>query len=136
MKTTFYIGLDVHKAFTYYAVRDINGAIALEGKSSSIGKDLYEILEPYLHSCIIGLETNTEIYPIYEYFKEKSFDIRAGNTIQLRTLIGKNDRLDAKRLSDMLRLGSFLAKSAASMMSISIIGVPKGTANKALQRKY
>ena len=38
--------------------------------------------------------------------------------------------------SRMLRFGSLLAKSAASMMSISITGVPKGTANKALQRKY
>ncbi len=106
-KVKFYIGLDVHKKFTYYIVRDIEGTILLDGKCASIGKDLHEILEPYLISCILGLETNTEIYPIYEYFKALSNDIRAGNTIQLRSLIGKNDRLDAKRMSDMLRLNTF-----------------------------
>lgn len=106
-KVKYFIGLDVHKKSTDYVVRDLDGTIELEGKCASIGKDLYEILEHYLFSCIIGLETNVEIYPIYEYFKEKSVDIIAGNTIQLRTLIGKNDRLDAKRISDMLRLNTF-----------------------------
>lgn len=106
-KVKYYIGLDVHKKFTQYVVRDSDGNIQLDGRCASIGKDLHDILEPYLFSCIMGLETNVEIYPIYEYFKGKSYDIRAGNTIQLRTLIGKNDHLDAKRLSDMLRLNTF-----------------------------
>jgi transposase len=106
-KIRFYIGLDVHKKSTTYVVRDINGNIVLDGKCASQGKELHEILGPYLFSCIIGLETNTEIYPIYDYFKKEKYDIRAGNTIQLRTLIGKNDHLDAKRISDMLRLNTF-----------------------------
>lgn len=103
----FYIGLDVHKIFTQYVIRTLEGEIVIEGRCASIGKDLYELLEPYLFSCIIGLETNTEIYPIYDYFKARNLNICAGNTIQLRTLIGKNDRLDAKRISDMLRLNTF-----------------------------
>jgi len=106
-KVKFYIGLDVHKRFTEYSVRDIDGNIQLQGRCASTGKDVYEILEPYLFSCVIGLETNVEIYPVYEYFRSKDIDIRAGNTIQLRTLVGKNDRLDAKRISDMLRLNTF-----------------------------
>jgi transposase len=106
-KIYFYIGLDVHKKTTSYAVRDDNGNIVIEGKCSSVAKDLYDILEPYLHSSLSGLECNIESYPVYDYFKAKSKDIRMGNTIQLRTLIAKNDKLDARRLSDMLRLGTF-----------------------------
>lgn len=103
----YYIGLDVHAKFTQYIVRDLKGTILLDGRSASNPEELYEIMGAYLSSCVIGLETNTEIYPVYEFFKERSIDIRAGNTVQLRTLIGKNDRLDAKRLSDMLRLNTF-----------------------------
>lgn len=106
-KVKFFIGLDVHKKFTYYVVRDIDGNILLESRCASIGSDLHDILEPYLCSCVIGLETNTEIYPVYEHFKKLSQDIRAGNTIQLRSLVGKNDKLDARRLADMLRLSTF-----------------------------
>jgi len=107
IKTMFYIGLDVHKKSTAYAVRDKEGNIVLEGKCASKGNDLHEMLEPYLFSSVIGMECNTEVYPIYDYFKDKKCNIKVANTIQLRTLVGKNDKLDAKRLSDMLRLGTF-----------------------------
>lgn len=102
----FYIGLDVHKKFTAFAVRDKEGKNVKEGTCASTPQDLKANLEPYLFSSVLGLETNAEIYPIYNSFKEK-YDIRVANTIQIRTLIGKNDQLDAVRLSDMLRLGTF-----------------------------
>ena len=102
----FYIGLDVHKNFTAYAVRDKERKNVKEGSCASTPQDLKANLEPYLFSCVLGLETNAEVYPIYNSFKEK-YDIRVANTIQIRTLIGKNDQLDAIRLSDMLRLGTF-----------------------------
>ncbi len=66
-KVRYYIGLDVHKKFTEYVVHNLDGNIELEGRCASIGNDLYEVLEPYLFSCVIGLETNVEIYPVYEY---------------------------------------------------------------------
>lgn len=107
MKPKFYIGMDVHKASTSYAIRDIEGTIIEEGQCASIGKDVYGILNPYLHSADAGLECNTEVYPLYDYFKAQGVILRVANTVQLRTLIGKNDKLDARRLSDMIRLGTF-----------------------------
>lgn len=106
-KPHFFIGLDTHKKFTEYIVRDNEGNCILCGKSASNPIDLRPILEPYLHSCIIGLECNLESYPIFDSFHSEGIDIRVGNTIHLRTLVGKNDTLDAKRISDMLRLDTF-----------------------------
>jgi hypothetical protein len=106
-KIRYYIGLDAHKRYTNYAIRNEEGIVVLEGRCASIGKDLYNILEPYLGFSKIGLESNLESYPIYDYFRSRKVNIVVGNTIQLRTLIAKNDRLDARRLSDMLRLNSF-----------------------------
>jgi transposase len=109
MKNTvwYFIGLDVHKLSTYYAVRDRHGVIVCEGEASSIYSELFRRLEPYLFSSMIGLEATTTYYPLYQGFKQAGYDIRVGNTIHMRQVIGKNDKLDAARLAEMLRLESF-----------------------------
>ena len=103
----YYIGLDVHKEKTTYVVRDKLGNILLEGEIATLYPELYERLKPYLSSSVIGLEASTSYYSLYKRFLKNDYDIKVANTIQLRQLIAKNDRLDAKRLSEMLRLGTF-----------------------------
>lgn len=103
----FYTGLDVHQNMTAYAVRSHLGDILLSGECATRFEDLFKILEPYLVSCIIGLEACSSYYHIYWSFKDKGYDIRVANTLRIRQLIVKNDRLDAERLSDMLRLGTY-----------------------------
>jgi transposase len=56
---------------------------------------------------MIGLEASTSYYTLYQNFLRNNYHIKVANTIQLRQLIAKNDRLDAQRLSEMLRLGTF-----------------------------
>ncbi len=102
-----YIGLDVHKLKTTYVVRDQTGNILLEGEIASQYNQLYEQLKPYLNSAEIGLESCTSYYTLYQNFLKNNYNIKVANTIQLRQLIAKNDKLDAKRLSEMLRLGTF-----------------------------
>lgn len=58
--------MDVHKRFTAYAVRNKEGDLVLEGSCATNCKDIFEVLEPYLFSCMAGLESNTEVYPIYD----------------------------------------------------------------------
>jgi transposase len=103
----YYIGLDVHKEKTTYVVRNRIGAILLEGEIATIYKELHEQLKPYLKLAVIGLEASTSYYTLYQGFLKNNYDIKVANTIQLRQLITKNDKLDAKRLSEMLRLGTF-----------------------------
>jgi len=105
--TKYYIGLDVHKIKTTYVVKDQTGNILLEGEIASKYNELYEQLKPYLKSATIGLESCTSYYTLYQSFLKNNYNIKVANTIQLRQLITKNDKLDAKRLSEMLRLGTF-----------------------------
>lgn len=102
----WYVGLDVHKRSTTYVVRDWNGHIAIEGECASDFRDVWSIIEPYAFCCKITLEASTYFYPLYNGFKSKNLEVIVANTIQLRKLIGKNDRLDARRLSDMLRFNA------------------------------
>jgi transposase len=107
MKTKYFIGLDVHKEKTTYVVRDRIGNILLEGETATLYSELQERLQPYLNSSIIGLEASTSYYTLYQQFLKNGYIVKVANTIQLRQLITKNDKLDAKRLSEMLRLGTF-----------------------------
>jgi transposase len=105
--TKYYIGLDVHKERTTYVVRDKSGNILLEGETATLYNELYERLRSYLKSSIIGVEACTSYYTLYQGFLKNNYSIKVANTMQLRQLITKNDNLDAKRLSEMLRLGTF-----------------------------
>lgn len=107
METKFYIGLDVHCKSTDYAVRSWQGDIVQEGTCASIYKDLKGALEPYYHSCVVGMEATTAFYPLYDEFRHDQVQVKIANVLRLRQLVVKNDRLDALRLSDMLRLNTF-----------------------------
>ena len=108
MKNTKYIiGLDVHKEKTSYCVRDRLGNILTEGESATLYPELTLWLKPYLSTSTIGLEASTCYYTLYQNFLKQGYTIKVANTIQLRQLIAKNDKLDARRLSEMLRLGTF-----------------------------
>ena len=103
----FYIGLDVHSRCTHYTVRTWQGDVVSEGKTSSIYKDVKAVLGPYFHSCIVGMEASTSIYPLHDGFSNDNVPVKVANVIRIRELIVKNDKLDARRLSDMLRLNTF-----------------------------
>jgi len=105
--TKYYIGLDVHKESTTHVVRDRIGNILLEGETATLYQELFPKLKPYLAASVIGLEASTSYYTLYQQFLNHGYTIKVANTIQLRQLITKNDKLDAKRLSEMLRLGTF-----------------------------
>lgn len=105
--TKYYIGLDVHKEKTTYVARDKLGNILRDGECATLYSELYERLKPYLDSSEIGLQSSTSYYTLYQGFIKNGYNIKVANTIQLRQLIAKNDKLDTKRLSEMLRLGTF-----------------------------
>jgi len=56
---------------------------------------------------VIGIEACTSYYTLYQQFLKNGCDIKVANTLQLRQLISKNDPFDARRLAEMLRLGTF-----------------------------
>jgi transposase len=105
--TKYFIGLDVHKERTSYCVRDKLGHILTEAETATLYSELEPRLKPYLNTAKVGLEASTSYYTLYRSFLTNDYNISVANTIQLRQLTAKNDRLDARRLSEMLRLGAF-----------------------------
>ncbi|MBS3098088.1 IS110 family transposase [Candidatus Woesearchaeota archaeon] len=107
METKFFVALDVHVESTEYVVRTWRGDVVLEGSCATSYPDLKSILEPYMHSCVVGIEASTCFYPLRAGFMHDNITVKVANVLQIRQLIAKTDKLDARRLSDMLRLGTF-----------------------------
>jgi len=61
-------------------VKDRIGNIILEGETATLYSELYERLEPYLKSSIIGLESCTSYYTLYQNF------LKNNTTLKLPTL--------------------------------------------------
>lgn len=106
-ETKFFIGLDVHSKSTDYVVRSWHGDVVLEGTCATSYRDLKEHLQVYFHSCVVGIEACNFFYAVREGFLQDGVPVRVANVLRIRSLVATNDRLDAARLSDMLRLGSF-----------------------------
>ena len=64
----FFIGLDVHKESTTYAVRNRKGELIFEGACATQYCDLQQQLEPYISFGEIGLEASTSYYALYQEF--------------------------------------------------------------------
>lgn len=107
METKYFIGLDVHKNSTTYAVRDPKGFVLLEGQCATQYKDLDERFQRYKAWAEVGMEASTSYYVVYQEFLKNGYAIKIANTIQMRQLISKSDKLDANRLAEMLRLRTF-----------------------------
>lgn len=106
MEPRYFIGLDVHKSSTSYAVRDRLGNIVVEGKTATLYSDLYDRLAPYLAQGRVALEASTSYFALYQAFIREGHTADVANVIQMRQLLAKSDKLDARRLADMMRLGT------------------------------
>jgi len=102
----YYIGLDVHKDQTTYAVKDWNGVTVVKGETATQFSDLKNVLGDYLNDSVVAMEACTFYYSLYKKMKENKIEAYVANVLQLRKVIAKCDKLDAERLADMLRLNS------------------------------
>ena len=104
MKKEYYIGLDVHKRQTTYTVKDWDGVTVASGKTATVFSDINNEIGKYMQDGIVAVEACTNYYHLYRSMKDNNINVKVANVIQLRKVIGKNDRVDSARLADMLRL--------------------------------
>jgi transposase len=107
MDQTKYIGLDVHQASISVAVRDAAGKVVIEAIIETKATSILEFIRGIRGSVWITFEEGTSAAWLYDLLKphvakvivcdpRKNALLNAGN---------KNDRVDARKLSDLLRAG-------------------------------
>ena len=100
-----YIGIDIHKRYAQVAVMDEDGEIDREVRVENANLD--EIAQEYAGSEA-AIEATSNYYPIHDTLSEY-LDVTVANPAKLKLIADsdkKTDRIDAKELARMVRLGS------------------------------
>ncbi len=100
-----YIGIDVHKRYSQIAVLDQNGEIVEEVRVENANLD--DFAQQYA-GAEAALEATSNYYHIHDTLSEY-LDVTVANPSELNLISDtdtKTDRVDAKQLARMVRLGS------------------------------
>jgi len=102
-----YIGLDVHKEAITIAVRNGNGKLVMESIVETKARTLLDFLDGLRGELHVTLEEGTWAAWLYEVLKPHVQELVVCNTRRNALLKegSKNDKVDARKLSELLRGG-------------------------------
>jgi transposase len=106
MAATKYLALDVHQATCSYSVRELGGRIIERGVVGTTARELVALerrLGPNLH---VTFEEGTQAEWLHDLLTPHCAKLVVCNPRENRSKQNKTDRIDADKLSDLLRLGS------------------------------
>jgi len=109
MTSVKYIGLDVHQATTTAAVRNADGKLVMESILETKAATLVQFLDGLHGSLSVTFEEGTWAAWLYDLLKPHVAKLVVCNTRKNALLKygNKNDRIDARKLSELLR-GNYL----------------------------
>jgi transposase len=105
-----YLGLDVHKKTISYCLRQADGTIVREGMIEATREALSALLESMPPSWSAGLEATMFSAWIYDHIRAQGGTVKVAHSTMLKAIAAgkrKNDRLDARKIADLLRCDYF-----------------------------
>lgn len=106
MNVTHYIGFDVHKKWIFYCSKTRGGTVVEEGKIQSVRPALKAWAQQRSEVWMGGLEATLFTGWIYDELKPYAAELKVANPAMLKVIAAskkKNDRIDARKIADMLR---------------------------------
>src|SRR5215472_9395771 len=141
MKSTKYVGMDVHKDTISIAVMNCAGKVVMESVLEKKAATILQFIRGLRGNLLVTLEEGTWAAWLYDLLKpyvtqvtvcnpRKNVLLRSGN---------KGDRIDAQKLAELLRHGSLSAaadsrKSEFIRISAQPWGLPSSPAEKGGRR--
>lgn len=107
MKRDKYIGMDVHQATTVVAVLDANGKVIWETIIPTQAGPIIELLESLSGPLRVTLEETTQAEWLYEVIRTHVAEVIVCDPRRNKLLTegSKTDKVDARRLAELLRAG-------------------------------
>ena len=105
-----YCGIDLHARLLYVCIIDQLGEILVHKEISANPKLLYNLLEPYIGSVVVGVECMHCWYWVSDFCKDCSIDFILGHALYMKAIHGgkaKNDRIDSYKIAKLIRGGNF-----------------------------
>jgi len=110
MKTYYYVGLDVHKKTVTYCVKEADGTIVDEGKLRATRQSLESWAQSIENPWAGAMEATMFTGWVYDTLLPYADELEVGHSFMLRAIAAakkKNDRVDARKLADLLRCDLF-----------------------------
>ena len=109
MKCDKYMGMDVHQATTVVVVLDAEGNVVLETIVETEAASIIRLVESVSGPLHVTLEETTQADWLYEVIRHFVAEVIVCDPRQNRLLSegSKGDKMDARKLADLLRTGMF-----------------------------
>ena len=107
MESIHYVGLDVHKKTIAYCVKTVSGKTVRQGVVSAERKALQQWMSELPGPWIGALEATLFTGWIYDFLKPHAVELKVAHPEMLKAITSakkKNDRADAEKLVDLLRV--------------------------------
>lgn len=107
MNTIYYIGLDIHKKTISYCIKKIDGTLVQQGtvvaERKALSKWVHELPGPWCGAMEATIFTGW----VYDFLKPHAVDLKVAHPEMLKAITTakkKNDRADAEKIADLLRV--------------------------------
>lgn len=117
-----YVGLDVHKKFTYASVLDEKGNVVMEEKFQSTIESLDNFLDKIRNDAEFVMEASSVWQHLYDHLEYSGFTIKLAHPLKTRVIAEariKTDAIDAKTLAQLLR-ADLISESYVPIMDVRI----------------
>jgi len=107
MESIYYIGLDVHKKSIAYCIKDVTGGVVCQGMVQAERRALQQWLVDLPGSWVGAMEATMFTGWIYDFLKPHAVELKVAHPAMLKAITAakkKNDRTDAEKLADLLRV--------------------------------
>jgi len=101
-----YIGIDLHKKYSFVTIMDMNGNIINQKRIEHNSKDFDDFISSIDENDQIAMEATTNWYYFYELLESKTKNIVLAHPAKTRAIAEakvKNDKVDSKMLAHLLR---------------------------------
>jgi len=106
----YYAGLDIHKKTISYCVRQADGAILQEGLLKASRQELDTWIGALPKPCMAGMEATMFTGWVYDHLVSRELPTKVAHSAMLKAISAgkkKNDRVDSRKISDLLRCDYF-----------------------------
>ncbi len=106
MNTIHYIGFDVHKKWIFYCVKTKDGTLVEEAKIQATRPAVRSWAQQRREAWMGGMEATLFSGWIYDELKPHAAELKVAHPARLKAIAAskkKNDRMDARKIADMLR---------------------------------
>jgi len=117
-----YVGLDVHKKFTYASVIDDKGNVVMEDKFQSSIEGLDKFLDKVEKNTEFVMEASSVWQHLYDHLEFNGFAVKLAHPLKTRAIAEariKTDAIDARTLAQLLR-ANLISESYVPIMDVRV----------------